>query len=370
MNKTIKGAVCVIAASALLSGCSSEVTQNENQIREISHFSNLCNNGELYMDNGKAVFYDFLSMTSAPLCSKPNCLHNSGKTCSAYNMYGIPFIYNEKIYYFVSDIINDGSNNFSDTTDAYTADLDGTNRSVVNTFENWAFETAPGMYIVGNELYLFVVKHAFDEYGGCGSEQTKEVHFCKFNLSDYALTDLALLGTDYSNNGRILGVFNNSIYFYYSYLDNPVSYLDIQFENIDYKHKEYKYDLKSEEISECDIDNIHAISRGWMIIKNGSGCIMRNEKGEETAVDEKCNDFDCVVNDIAFSGYYGYCVNLESGKKFRLNFTDDNTQNANLRYMVKDYIDGKYIVWAENYAENSRDYISLTENELVGEEIK
>lgn len=370
MNKMIKGTVCVIAASVLLSGCNPRVTYNENQIREISYFSNLCNNGELYMDNDKAVFYDFHSMTAALLCSKPNCLHNSEKTCSAYNMHGVPFIYNNKIYYFVSDIIDDGNKNFSDTTDVYTSDLDGTNRSVVNTFEDFCLEEASKMFIVGNDLYLFAVKHNFSEYGGFGSEQTKEVLFCKFNLSDKSLTDLASLGTDYSNNGYILGVFNNSIYFYYSYLDNPINYSDVISENVTFKYKKYKYNLKSEEISECDIDNISLISGGWIITENDLVCTMLNEEGQEITIDEKNNDFDCVINDIAFSGYYGYCVDLASGKKYRLNFTNENTQNVNVRYTVKEYIDDKYIVQVQNYAENNRDYISLTENELIGEEIK
>lgn len=365
MNKRIRSTVCVIAASVLLSGCNSKVTRNENQIREISYFSNLCNNGELYMDNDKAVFYDFHSMTAAPLCPKPNCSHNNSKTCSAYNMYGVPFIYNNKIYYFVSDIIDDGNNNFSDTTDVYTSDLDGTNRSVANTIENLCLEEVSNMFIVGNDLYLFAVKHNFSEYGGYGSEQTKEIHFCKFNLSDYSLTDMVLLGTDYSNSGYILGAFNDSIYFYYSYLENPDTLLDC---NI-FKHKEYKYDLKSEEISECDIDDIHMISNGWIITKKDSDCTMRNENGKEITIDEKCSDFDSIVNDIAFSGYYGYCVNLADGKKCKLNFSDENTQNAVVRYTVKDYIDGKYIVQVQHYAENSRDYISLTEKELIGEEI-
>lgn len=367
MNKRIKCTVCVIAALMLLSGCNSNVTQNETQNREISRFSNLCNSGELYIDNGKAVFFDFLSMTAAPLCSNPNCPHTDDKTCSAYNMHEIPFIYNEKIYYFDSDIIDDGNNNFSDTTDIYISDLDGTNRSVVKTIENLCLEEVSNMFIVGNNLYLFAVKHNFSEYGEYGSEQTKEVHFCKFNLSDYSFTDMALLGTDYSNNGHILGVFNDSIYFYYNYLETPDTLLDC----IIYKYKEYKYDLKSKEISESDIDNIHAILCGWVITENDLGRTMRNEKGKEIAIEYKYSDFDCILNDIAFSGY-GYCVDTADGKKYRLNlnYQDENAQILIFGYTVKDYIDGKYIIRLLNYAENSIDYISLTESELIGEEIK
>lgn len=364
MNRVIGSTVSVITTLALLSGCKSKVTQNEGQIREISSFSNLCNNGELYMDNDKAVFCDFLSMTSSPLCSKPNCPHNSEKVCSAYNMYGVPFLYNEKIYYFVSEVIDNGDKAFSDTADVYISDTDGTNRSVVKTIENLCPEEGSNMFVVGNNLYLFVVKHSFSEYGGFGSEQAKEVRFCKFDLSDYTLTDIALLGTDYSNSGYILGVYNGSIYFNYSYLEEP----GVDFENTDFKHKVYKYNLKSEEMAQCDIDGIHMISNGWIIIKNGSGCIIRNENGEEMTLEENYSDFDCIVNDIAFSGYYGYCVDLKSGKKYSLNFGDENSQNS--RYIVKDHIDGRYIVGVQNYADNSREYISLTENELLGEETK
>ena len=220
------------------------------------------------------------------------------------------------------------------------------------------------MFIVGNDLYLFAVKHNFSEYGGYGSGQTKEIRLCKFDLTDYSLTDIALLGTDHSNSSYFSGVFNGSIYFNYSYLEEP----DVDFENTDFKHKEYKYDLKSGEFSECDIDNIFMISGGWIIIKKGSGCIIRNEKGEEMTLEENCSDFDCIVNDIAFSGYYGYCVDLKRGKKYSLDLGGENSQN--LRYTVKDHIDGRYIVGAQNYAENSREYISFTEDELIGEEIK
>lgn len=361
MNKKIKCAACVIALSALLTGCKSEVALEENLIREISRFSNLCNNGELYMDNDKAVFYDFTSMTSSPLCSKPNCPHNSEKVCSAYNMYGVPFIYGDKVYYFVSDAINDGNGNFSDITELYSSDFDGTNRSVETTFENLCIDEATGMFMVGNELYLFSLKRNFSEYGGFGSEQTKEVHFSKLNLSDYSITELALLGTDYSSSGYFLGVFDNSIYFSYSYLDSPNELLN----NPDFKHKGYKYDLRSEEIDQCNTDDIFMISGGWTVTKSDSGCVIKNENGEEITLNENYNDFDSIVNDIAFSGYYGYCINLSDGKRYKLNFTDDNSS----RYSIRDYIDGKYIVMTENYAENSRDYISFAEDELIGEEI-
>lgn len=368
MNKRIKCTVCVIAASVLLSGCNSDAAQNEAQSREISRFSNLCSNGELYMDINKAMFYDFLSMTAAPLCSKPNCPHTDDKTCSAYNMHGIPFIYNEKIYYFDSEIIDDGNNNFSDTTDIYISDLDGTDRSVVKTIENLWLEEVSNMFIVGNNLYLFAEKHNFSEHGEHGREQTTEIRFCKFNLSDYSFTDIALLGTDYSNKGHILGVFNDSIYFYYDYLENPEPLTGCI---IYYKHKEYKYDLKSKEITESDIDNIRAILSGWVITENDSSCTMRNEEGKEITLENRYSFFDCIVNDIAFSGG-DYCVDTADGKKYSLNLNDrDEDVQINVpEYRVKDYIDGKYIVQVRNYAENSIDYISLAEDELIGEEIE
>lgn len=369
MNKAVRCLALYTAVLLLMSSCSSQ-PQDNGEIREISSFTNLCNNGELYVDNDKVVFYDFMSMTSSPVCSKPNCAHNSSKTCSAYDMYGVPFIYNDKIYYFDTNIEDNGDDSYSDTTDVYTAALNGADRNVINTFDELCFYPESGMYLVGGDLYLFAAKHSFSPYGSYGGEQKAEIHLCRYNLPDNSLTDILLLGNDYLNGGTFFGVFDGCIYLSYSYSEEPIRYQDIftEIEKADFKYRTYKYDLKSKEIVQCDIDNIHSISGGWMIIEDGSNCIMRNEKGEEAAVDEACGSFDCIINDKAFSGYYGFCIDLPSGEKHKLNFAGEDAPTANIRYEVKDYIDGRYIIQAINYAENSREYISLTEDELIGEE--
>lgn len=365
MKKSLISIILFTVIFSLLCGCNVTDAENNHRVREISSYSNLCNNGELYLDYDKEAFFDFTSMTGTYICAKPNCSHSNPKDCSAYGMSELPFIYKDKIYYFVSDIVANDDGSFSDRTDFYKADMDGTNREIVDTIKDFSIENIK-MFLIGDELYLSAVKHSFSEYGGYGSDQAAEKYFCKYNLSDNSLTEIKNFGAKYSCSLNIYGVFNNAVYFYLSYSEKPISIDD---NDTVFVTEQYKYELDSGTLSDCDIQGLVSISEGWAIIDNDSDFTLINENNEKAVIDGNYRDYDYIVNNIIFSGYYGYCVNLENGKKYALNLPRENSENQGIRYIVKDFIEERYIVQVLNYTENSKSYISLTEDELIGEKI-
>ncbi len=193
--------------SAFLCSCNSAPAETDGQVREISSYSKLCSGGELYLDYDKETFYDFTSMKGTYICAKPNCNHSDPKVCSAYGMSQLPFIYNNNIYYFVSDVIVHDDGSFSDKTDLYMADMDGTNREIIDTIEDLSIDCIK-MFLVGDELYLSATKHSFSQYGGYGSDQTMQKIFCKYNLSDNSLHQIKNFGEKYSCGIDIVQVQN------------------------------------------------------------------------------------------------------------------------------------------------------------------
>lgn len=353
----------------MLCGCNSDSNDNENEIRIVSQFTNLCNNGELYSDSGKAVFFDFISMVSSPLCARPNCTHTDAEVCSAYNMGICPFIYNDKIYYFMHDIFVDKDGTFREKSDIYVADLDGTNRQAVKTIYDMRLADISPMCIIGNELYVSAISHTFSEYGGYGDEQACEAYLCKYNFDTNTFTSIKSFGMNYSVGLYFYGVYNNCIYMTHSYkTESTVFTFETTTSNSQdtFIRENIKFDLETFEISQSDLSEIHAITNGWCIMGDENETVFLNEDGRQIISEESVYDFIYIVNDIAFVEYYGYCIDLSDGKKYAV----VKPENPDQRYTVKDYIGEKYIVAITDYEKGSKNYAAFTKNELIKEEIK
>ena len=366
MSKRILSAVT--AAVLLLSACNSGNTEVRSEAREISPFSNLCNNGELSLSpDGKAMFTDFTNLNSSYICTRPNCPHNDPKTCSAYGMGHCPFIYGDKIYYFEveTEVADDGT--IFDTTYICTADLDGNNRQRIYTADHVSACDYTAMYLAEGKLYFSMARFGYSEYGSTGYD---EMLLCRYNFDSNTLETLRSFGTNWSSGIFIAGVFDGSVYIIYSYSEEEIVVTPEtmgQMGAIDFEYVNLRYDIEAEEFFDWDKGDFSDISGGCYITEEDGVLVFLDQAGRTATVNlESVKEIDGVVNGIAFSAYYGFCIDLYGGGTYRLSVYDDTGEK---RYEVVDFVEDRYILRCMDYSSGETTYSAMTKDELIKEKI-
>lgn len=92
----------------LLCSCASESDDTDNYssvdrddiiiMQRNSVYENVNNHGEFYSNGiGSLRYFDFMSMVSAPICSKPNCTHTDENECTSFGMNNHPALIGDNI---------------------------------------------------------------------------------------------------------------------------------------------------------------------------------------------------------------------------------------------------------------------------------
>ncbi len=357
----MKRTVCVIVAlcifaSALLFGCGGAENISESSGTVISLYTDICNDGELYIDNPNARlnFVDFKSMKSAIICPSPNCPHNDPNSCPSFGMMNHPLIYGGKLYFFKESIeYSDGK--AVDSTAVYSAELDGTGKKKLGSVDEGILNHYNRAVLVDDTLYFCLTKSGYDEFGK--STQTKEISLYSYSFAENKFSRLADIGKGISAGDWLYGVFNGEIYISFSYLEKEATPED--FMNPDtvpvFQQILYKYSISDGSLTEVK-ESISGIQNGWIIIKDGDSTILRNESGKNVTIP---TDADvAVVNGYAFDSVNKAAYDLSSGKTYSLNLRQEYSE-------VIYYIDESYITKSFDNV-----YEKIPEAEMIGEEAK
>ncbi len=135
----------------LIAGCGKKIKANtEEEIVLSNGFICESNSGLLFDGNtDKAYFYDYQTKITLPLCSRPNCRHESEENCTAMlfdRLAYLPTIYNGSLYYVRLDE-NQGKWNY------YKAEVTGENEKLV-TYLNYDVVEPFDAVLYENTAYL------------------------------------------------------------------------------------------------------------------------------------------------------------------------------------------------------------------------
>lgn len=364
----MKRFVCVIAAlcicaSTLLCGCG--VNENQSMSREsisfvISLYTDICNDGELYIDNPNARlnFVDFKSMKSAIICPSPNCPHNDPYSCPSFGKMNHPIIYGGKLYFF-KESTEYSEGKAVDKTAVYSAELDGTGKREICSTDEGILNHYDRAVLVGDTLYFCLTKYDYDEFGK--STQTKEISLYSYSFTENNFTKLADIGKGFSAGNWLLGEFGGEIYVQFSYRETepaPEEYMNPdlmpEFERI-----LYKYSIADGSLTRCEED-ISDIQNGWIIKKDGDSTILRNESGKDITIPTGSDV--TVVNGYAFDTVNKVAYDLSSGRQYSLNLRQEYCE-------IIYYIDESYIAKSLDSVGNNV-YEKIPESGLIGAEVK
>lgn len=358
--------VCIIVTlcicvSGLLCGCGGDDNPSMSLGSSIiSLYTDICSNGELYIDNPNARlnFVDFASMKSAIICPSPNCSHSDYRSCPSFGMMNHPIIYGDRLYFFKesTEFSDDGA---VDKTAVYSASPDGTGKRELKSTDGGILNHYDRAVLVGDVLYFCLTKSGYDQFGS--STQDKEVSLHSYSFAENRFTKCADIGKGFSAGNWLLGEFGGEIYVQFSYRETeptPEEYLNPDLMP-EFEHVLYKYSISDGSLTEC-MENISDIQNGWLITKDSDSTVLRSKDGKELVIPTGSDV--TVVNGFAFDVADKAAYELSSGRKYSLNLRQEYCE-------IIYYIDESYIAKSLDSAGNNV-YEKIPEADLIGEEVK
>lgn len=387
----------------LLCSCASESDDTDNYssvdrddiiiMQRNSVYENVNNHGEFYSNGiGSLRYFDFMSMVSAPICSKPNCTHTDENECTSFGLDNHPTLIDDKIYYFTYELTYGDDNKPKYVTYLNHANVDGSGRVQVSSIDGIMVWKPNDAYIYDNVIYFTADKMTLDESTMMFDSSTKCICSCDYSTGKFEIYEEYDKG--YSPNIFIQGYYKDKIYFIFSYYDEEDPYINLPFEEYDKVIAEayewgnehsvtevYTLDINTKEIALSDLTNKMSIDTGivardgYLIYDDDEGMHAIDYNGNETVIPgESITGLGTIiVNDTLIQKSVNKAYNLKTGEVYGLRFPDTLSENEIIGLSLKDYIKdegseyGEYVFGYSVTVDGLLDYtyIRIPENELI-----
>lgn len=337
--------------------------------------SNLYVNGAIIQsddaENRSALYLDYNTMITTPLCNKPNCKHNDSN-CLSYkclNNNAMCFIYNDCIYWFESAVNIVDADNGTDTkadinTILYQGNISTGEYKKFVEIPDVCMDSATEMITHDDSLYVIGAESVYQEEDGSWTQMSNigNQYLYKINLDNGEIKNYGLINdapTAYYNwtahgiidaNVMLTGIYNDKLYMSYRYVDNVEAindYVDYQDDWVDAEEKipwnrvNKCLDFKTDTICESDLPAADLIENGCYIYNDETFHIL-DESGTEYVCSEITADNDyhtTFVNDILWKGSENLCFSIKNNKEYVI---AEKYQNKELTVLA--YNEGKYII--------------------------
>ena len=402
VKKIIATAVSVFTALSL-TACQSKEEQHHIKTKDSAYYDmsyNVYENGLLYTvpktSGTQACFLDYETMNSVPLCNKPNCTHSDFSCISnlCAGSFLVPVIYHDYVYWFASDYkIVDSEDGKSQTADMHTKCM----RSKLDTGTVETFAEIDGVYmqnqidmaIVGDTMYIIGSKEIYqDETDGTwgGFSRSGEQYLYSINLDSAKVQNYGLIndaptakynwsyGTSLFSEVKIEGIYNDKLYLYYRYVEDPqiiIDYLNTDWiengsprNDIPWIIENKCLDLKTGEITVSDLPYAWWIGENHYVYEENGTFFILDENGEKAVAkniyDNQTYDFT-IVDGKLWKGSINQVFDVKTGEELSLSdkYVDKDA-------VIMDFVNGQYIV---RYLENNElKFDKVSEENLIGGE--
>lgn len=384
MKKSLALILSALLMLLLLSSCGGKGEQKPSlaegyeTARECNMYSNLCMNGMLFSQtfdgydfaSPRTYFYDFDSMKSALLCSKPNCKHDDPETCTAFGLAteAQPVIIEKNLWFFTNDREWGDDGELIVKTEIIKAELDGSSRRKIAAIEKVDYIRT--VFVKGDTIYFIIQEEHHEPHTGQSNDYRKN-RLYSFDTSAEKCTDHGLILEGYSSHADIVGEYNDCLYISGSYRENEFWYLnpDGSEKSLEELAKDksfttvkYRFDMETGELSEWDmpISSFNEyekpkgmfVSGGYYGYMDGDNAHIVDSEGNEMVLENYELSTSSVYTPI--NGYYfningdingksAYtAVDLKTGEILKIN----KKAVPRWRYVLT-YHDGSYIIYDE-----------------------
>lgn len=322
MKRILTLIICICLILCVCSCAEKAEPKGSDRPNVISFYDNVYDIGEFYMDfQDRICFGDLNSFVSLPICSKPNCLHDS-PDCGAVGlpMTTVMIYYGDNLYYFLDTIVQkkDGGNEYEYSCELYKCDLNGENRKKINTLPAGFSNDSPEAIILDGSTVYFIAAKPTIENGGVSKNMP--YYLCKYDLAANEFSEIGKICEGYHSSCVLLGVFEGRIYFRYSSYPELVEKTDLDFWNSIYSCG--CYDMKTGEISEADCIP-RCVAEGYLVTVDEAGKLKVLDEDGGICLPEKitADDMDSIEihNGVLFMMEDLIAYDIKSGEYYKVN---------------------------------------------------
>ena len=358
MNKLF---AVILAALLLLTACGAEkkadYAEGYETARRSSRFSNLNLNGMFYTEDydgdgfsaQRLWFFDFDSMKSAIMCSKPNCRHDDPETCTSFRMDNHPTVVGNNLYFFLSRSEWDKDEKLHTYKDIYKAELDGSSRVKIDTLED--VDYIQDLVVKGSVAYFTVIEEEKEAQTGVATGNGA-AYICSYDFANEKYNKRQL--ADYPARPDILGEYNGGLYI----RDHDGLYLRLDLETDEITD----WDMPISSLNEYERTKPMFASGGYYGYMDGDNAVIVDSEGNEMVFENYALPDNIAV--LPVNGYFfntdGTAIDLSTGEILELNKGVIPKYNY-----VLCYHDGSYIIYSEFGGDNFR---KVPEDEMFKKE--
>ncbi len=339
----------ILAALLLLTSCGgekkTEYAEGYETARRSNRFSNLNLNGMFYTEGAddfstpRLWFFDFDSMKSAIMCSRPNCPHDDPDVCTAFGVQGVtshPTVVGNNLYFFRSDYEWDKDEKLHTYKDIYKAELDGSSRVKYDTLED--IDYIQDLVMKGSVAYFTTIVEEKEPHTGVAAGNG-ETYICSYDFINKEYNKWQL--TDYPALPNILGEYNGGLYI----RDYNSIFLRFDLETGEITD----WDMPLSSINEYDAYKPMFASGGYYGYMDGDNSVIIDSEGNEMVFENYELPDNIAV--LPVNGYFfntdGTAIDLSTGEVLELNKGVVPKYN-----FVLCYHDGSYIIYSEFGGDN------------------
>ncbi len=340
--------IFIFAALFIMTACGAEkkadYAEGYETARRNSRFSNLNLNGMFYSEDydgddfmaQRLWFFDFDSMKSALMCSKPNCRHNDPDICTSFGMDFHPTVVGNSLYFFRYNSEWDKDENLHVYKDIYKAELDGSSRIKYDTLED--VDYIQDLVMKGSVAYFTTIEEEHEPHTGVATGDG-ETYICSYDFTNKEYNKWQL--TDYPALPSILGEYNGGLYI----RDYNSIFLRFDLETGEITD----WDMPLSSINEYDAYKPMFASGGYYGYMDGDNAVIVDSEGNEMVYENYELPDNIAV--LPVNGYFfntdGTAIDLSTGEILEINKGVIPKYNY-----VLCYHDGSYIIYSEFGGDN------------------
>lgn len=213
-------------------------------------------------DGTPSKYFDYGTMESTVLCSKPNCRHNTGE-CVARNIGTCPMLIQDSIYFFESNYgvkeEKKGERVFYINSKLCRVSLETSEIETVTKFTDCVPADTRGYVLYNNKIYFTAddMDPTFDDYGAVVYSNIGGTHYlCSIDLESGEYKNYGSIydgdkeyeSADASSSAMIMGVYNEKLIVNYEFSKSYDALSAGMFTELI-----FEFDLEKNELTESNI---------------------------------------------------------------------------------------------------------------------
>lgn len=296
--------------------------------------------GGMFVGNidNQLEFLDFETMQQTQICDDPTCKHLQNGDCTSNDKNNHPFIYMNKIYYFINTDIYLENDVYLQDIQLWCSEINGSDEKQVAEFKGYSYSGYDRLLIDGDILYMCMTVQHYDKDF---NELETSIKFVSYDLKKNKINEYGEIVKGYGCGTWMFGKWDGKIIFNTSTVKDIRPYMEkisefakenelteqeafVQFQD-EYTNKVFEFDIENGNISDNKLSDPIGISNDYYFYNEDNVLKYIDSKGNEEEISSLSEISDIVILEkycVLAGGDHKYLFDAENNKCIEISNVD------------------------------------------------